>query len=387
MANKRHHMFQRGKIWHFRKGNERFSLETTNETEAKRKRDQFLENYRLYGKFFLHEELADEETSSGSDLLFGVIAKEWAKIHEAKVKYSTWRDYRSVMNTHILPTFRDIPINEIQYQDVEKFINSLGCGPKRVNNILVPMRSVFKYSLKAGYVKENVMLKVDNLPVEIPDIFPFTHKEVLKIIECTEPYYRPYMKVRFYTGMRDGEINALHWSNYKADMKPHPKIYINKVLVYGKEGKPKTKKSKRYIDCIQFAQDALRVQMKNTEYKKSNYIFLTNTGQWMSPDHFREVVWKPALEKAGLEYRPPIQTRHTFATMMLSAGEDIGWVKNMLGHSSLQMIFTRYYAWIPSTTRADGSAFAKSIISEASEKVLDEAPRMANKSNVVYLFK
>ncbi len=43
--------------------------------------------------------------------------------------------------------------------------------------------------------------------------------------------------------------------------------------------------------------------------------------------------------------------------MMLSAGEDIGWVQNMLGHSSLQMIYTRYYAWIPRKTRKDGSAF------------------------------
>jgi integrase len=81
----------------------------------------------------------------------------------------------------------------------------------------------------------------------------------------------------------------------------------------------------------------------------------------MNPDHFREVVWKPALKKAGLDYRPLIQIRHTFATMMLSAGEDIGWVQNMLGHSSLQMIFTRYYAWIPRKTRKDGSAFLESI--------------------------
>ena len=28
----------------------------------------------------------------------------------------------------------------------------------------------------------------------------------------------------------------------------------------------------------------------------------------------------------------------------------------MLGHSSLQMIFTKYYAWMPKETRNDGSA-------------------------------
>ena len=80
-----------------------------------------------------------------------------------------------------------------------------------------------------------------------------------------------------------------------------------------------------------------------------------------NPDHYRNVVWTKALDKAGLKYRPPIQTRHTFATLMLSAGEDIGWVQSMMGHSSLQMIFTRYYAWIPRKTRNDGAAFMQSI--------------------------
>jgi len=60
-----------------------------------------------------------------------------------------------------------------------------------------------------------------------------------------------------------------------------------------------------------------------------------------------------------MDYRPLMQTRHTFATVMLSEGENIGWIQNMLGHGSLQMIFTKYYAWIPRKTRNDGSAFMR----------------------------
>ena len=155
--------------------------------------------------------------------------------------------------------------------------------------------------------------------------------------------------------MRSGESDGLKWSDYKEAMAPNPKLDINKAFVYGREGKTKTKKSNRYIDCIDFVVDDLKEQRKLTG--KNEYIFLTKDGSRMNPDHFRDVVWKPALKKAELEYRPPIQTRHTFATMMLSAGEDIGWVQAMLGHSSLQMIYTRYYAWTPRKTRTDGWAF------------------------------
>lgn len=104
----------------------------------------------------------------------------------------------------------------------------------------------------------------------------------------------------------------------------------------------------------------------------------------MNPDHYRNVVWTKALEKAGLAYRPPIQTRHTFATMMLSAGEDSGWAQNMMGHSSLQMIWIRDFAWIQKKTRHDGAAFmATTGRVEASE--IEEQKNIRN-GTVIPLF-
>ena len=359
-TNKYHHLYKRNGFWYFRKGKVRFSLETTVATEAIRKRDRLLENFRIYGRFDL---VPDKE----SDLTFGQVAKKWAKIHEKRVKYTTWRDYRSSMNRHILPAFKDKPIRDITYMDVENFIAEFDCGAKRINNLLIPMRSVFKMAYKNGFVDDNVMLKVDNLPITLPEIFPFDHDEALKILDAIDPFYRPYTAVRFYTGMRSGESDALEWSDYKETMKPSPQLHINKAYVYGREGKTKTKRSNRYVDCNEFVIEALKMQRKLTG--KNRYIFLTQSGDRMNPDHYRNVVWTQALKKAGLGYRPPIQTRHTFATMMLSKGEDIGWVQMMLGHSSLQMIFTRYFSWIPRKTRKDGSAFMEAVRNEQEEQL------------------
>ena len=71
-----------------------------------------------------------------------------------------------------------------------------------------------------------------------------------------------------------------------------------------------------------------------------------------------------------------MQTRHTFATMMLSAGQDPGWVQNMLGHSSLQMLFSRYYAWIPKKTRTDGAAFMVTIKGSDKEETEKVCPKI-----------
>ena len=356
MAKKKyHHLIKRRDIWHFRKGKIRFSLETTLATEAIRKRDKLLENYRIYGTFTFESEKDEAKT-------FGQTTKEWAKIYENKVRHTTWRDYRSIMNAHVLPEFKDRILSEISYKDVEIFTAKLSCGNKRKNNILIPMRSIFKWANKIGEITENIMLKVDNFKIERSDIFPFSHDEVLLLLNAIDPFYRPYLATCFYTGMRDGEINALHWSDFKSKMKPSPMIYINKAYVYNQEGPTKTKFSKRYIDCFPFVIDSLKQQKKLI--KNQDVIFLNKNGDRMTPDHFRKVIWKPALEKVGLKYRPPIQTRHTFATMMISSGEDLGWVQNMMGHSSLQMIFRHYYAWVPKKGRNDGSQFLASLNNE-----------------------
>ena len=231
------------------------------------------------------------------------------------------------------------------------------------------MKSVFDYGDKEGIILDNVMRKIKRLPEEAPEIRPFSLDEVNRIIDAVHPWYRPYLTVAFFTGMRAGEQNGLCWSAFLEDMQPEPRIFIRKTYVYKKDGTPKTKKSKRYIKCLPQVLEALSEQRKLTGNNK--HIFLTIDGRRITPDHIRKEVWMPALEKAGIEYRPPIQTRHTFATMMISAGEDVGWVQNMLGHSSLQMIFQRYYAWIPEKTRLDGKAFMQYIENTATKSKQD----------------
>jgi integrase len=72
-------------------------------------------------------------------------------------------------------------------------------------------------------------------------------------------------------------------------------------------------------------------------------------------------VWKPALTRAKVRTRPLYQTRHTFATLALSSGEKVGWVADMLGHTTTEMVIRHYHKFIPNLTRQDGSALASQI--------------------------
>jgi integrase len=376
--DKNQYMVLRGKVWYFRirKGKQviRKTL-STSVIEARTMRDDLLKQMSL------HQDIRTPQAIQEATPLFSELVETWQKISPTWIKSSTMRDYKSSLNLYTLPRFGNRPIRDISYLDIEEFKATLNLSAKRINNILVPMRSVFTMAFKEGIIKDNVMMKVDNLRIDEPNINPLSMDEVLKVLDCVHPHYRNCLTILFFTGLRFGEMAALKFRNVHLDRET---AKICETLVYGEEGRTKTRKSNRDIDLLPPAVEALTDQYKLTG-NKSDYVFLDLNGNPLTPDHMREVIWKPALEKAGIEYRPMMQTRHTFATISLSEGENIGWVQHMLGHSSLQMIFTKYYAWMPKETRNDGSAMMKAYKSLGADKVKKGV--VVATSKVIYLHK
>ena len=183
MAKKQDRYLQkRGNTFYFRKKHNgkvfKRSLNTTDRRTARDLRNFFLRNLFEYGQLDAPEK-EDHEV-----ITFGEVAKEWSSIHKKEVRYSTWPDYVSSMNGHILPHFKDMPIAEITYGDVLKFRSRLKVGAKRANNILVPMKSVFDYADREGIIQDNVMRKIKRLPEEAPEIRPFSLDEVNRIIDA-----------------------------------------------------------------------------------------------------------------------------------------------------------------------------------------------------------
>ena len=60
-------------------------------------------------------------------------------------------------------------------------------------------------------------------------------------------------------------------------------------------------------------------------------------------------------------YRRMYETRHTFASWALAAGETPEWVARTLGHVDTSMVYQTYGRFIPNLTRKDGSAFEQQL--------------------------
>lgn len=358
--NKNHHMFQKNGWWYFQMKGVKFSLHTTSVTEARRLRD------RHYRQMLAHGRIIREEGRAVP--VFGELAVQWFKLNKNELKKSTFRDYRNSMNNFLLPRFGNVRIDQIKFLDIAAFKSDLKRKNKRIINILVPMRNVFKLALKAGFIEKNPMDLLDPIKAEKPEINPFSFEEVTAIIENVDPHYKCFFTVAFFTGMRFGEMAALKWKNVDFKM---GLIRVRETLVRGEEGLPKTEASIRDIKMLPMVADALMQQCDDT-LGKSPHVFLNRYGRTLKPCPLRKHAWTDVLEKLGLEYRTMMHTRHTFITMMLDSGEHIGWVARQVGHTSAKMIFERYYSYIENYQTDDGQKFMDRVYNAKLNGARDE---------------
>jgi integrase len=190
------------------------------------------------------------------------------------------------------------------------------------------------------------------------DPFAFDELKILLAKGFRDDAERRFFTVAFFTGLRPSEQIAAEWGAVDWVATPPLVGVINALTARGGLGRTKTQASKRYVEMLPIVQHALKEQ-RTASQLRSAYVFPSRTGGPLDITNLRERVWKPALRRAGLRYRTMYQTRHTFATLALQSGEQIGWVSKQLGHTSDEMVIRHYAKFIPNLTRQDGSALAR----------------------------
>jgi integrase len=204
---------------------------------------------------------------------------------------------------------------------------------------------------------------IKSLKVPRTDVEPFSIDEVRQIIDTVRPDFRNYYIVRFFTGMRTGEIDGLQWDH--VDFKRR-QILVRQALVQGRIEYTKNDGSFRTIEMSQLVLDGLENQKRATG--KEAFVFCTRTGGPLCHNNVTKRVWYPLLRHLGLRKRRPYQTRHTAATLWLAAGENPEWIARQMGHTTTEMLFRVYSRYVPNLTRRDGSAFERLLITEFDTK-------------------
>jgi len=304
------------------------------------------------------------EQLNGAPLLSEFV-KEWWQENAFRWKRSGIKNMRSTLDKHLLPTFGGMTVNQISKGDILKFRAGLAELPgrsgsklsnKRINNIMQPLKSILDEAAERyGFVSPFRSIK--RLPVNKPDLNPFSLAEVMLFLEEVRQDFRNYYTTRFFTGLRTGEADGLRWKNVDFG---RGLIYVREAFTYGEMDTTKTPGSDRDVQMSSLVRDALLEQRKLT-ITNSEFVFCNRDGRPLDQANVTKRIWYPTLARLGMEKRRPYQTRHTAATLWLAAGENPEWVARQLGHSSSQMLFQTYSRFIPNATRQDGSAIESLI--------------------------
>jgi integrase len=82
------------------------------------------------------------------------------------------------------------------------------------------------------------------------------------------------------------------------------------------------------------------------------WVFPNRDGEPLDGDNVRTRIFQPALTKAKLRQVRIHDLRHTFATLLIQNGESLAYVRDQLGHSSIQITVDVYGHLVPGSNRA-----------------------------------
>ncbi len=284
---------------------------------------------------------------------YSELLPSWRRSHAATI--------RSTINLHLTPFFGEMAVGAIQKSDVLKFRADISRLKGRGDNTTLSAKSInriiqiLSQAMAEAVERYKFASPTDRIKRLRPrriEINPFTIAQVRQIIDTVRPDYQSYMIVRFFTGLRTGELHGLMWKYVDFDRR---QILVRETLVRGEMDYTKTDGSQREVAMSGPVYEALRAQHARTGTQE--YVFCSEAGTPIDNDNFTNRVWYPLLRHLGLEKRRPYQTRHTCATLWLAAGENPEWIARQLGHVNTLMLFKTYSRYVPNLTRTDGSAF------------------------------
>ncbi len=264
--------------------------------------------------------------------------------------YARWAEAR------LRPRWGATPIDEVTPADLRAWVADLAgeLSPKSVRNCVTLMSGVLDQAVEDGLLTTNPL---DNIKLRklIPRrrksddedrIDPFNDAEVAAILAAADrPEERALYQFAFASGLRTGELIALKWAHVDW-LQGYVHVVDNVVdaEVGTKEQDTKTGNT-RDIPMLPAARTALEA-MRAISQLASGYVFLnSDRRRWSSSQQIRDR-WEIVLRRAGVRYRNPYQTRHTFASRLLMAGEPELLVAHLLGHESVEMVRRHYGKYI-----------------------------------------
>ena len=276
------------------------------------------------------------------------------------------------LGNHILPVLGNKPLDEITRQMAKDFILSKIDDKKMsskykkndgktlaistVHNIMRTARYVMNCVKDDGIIQSNPFEGIGkflSLKRTKDNIHPLNEKEVpvlLHIVKKVYPEWYPLFLTAIRAGLRKGELICLKWEDLDF---VNRFIWARRTLRRDGTVKDTTKTGRtRRADMSIELTEALR----GLKYEKAHngsmkeWVFTNGAGNKIDESKISKIL-KECLKKAGLRVIRVHDLRHTYASLLIQNGASLAYIKDQMGHASIQTTVDVYGHLVPGANK------------------------------------
>lgn len=291
--------------------------------------------------------------------------ERWLRQKKSRVAPSTYVSYKRWASTHISSRWGNTNPEQIKVLDIEDWlaIDKGSMSSKSIKDLVNVLGQIYALYRKDTESNANPVegIKVPQADREEADAFSLAE---LTAITTTHPHNSRVSELNMavfalWTGLRPSEILALSWGD--VDLENY-EVMIQRSVVRNNYRVTKTRSSKRIIDLIVPAFDALKRQelvsrampaieidvlqrdnrTSRTEQFRPVFINSLTRKPWGRSKDYDRAFWIDHLINAKVRHRGFGHCRHTFASMMIAKRMDLTWVCEQMGHTSDAMLRKHY---------------------------------------------
>jgi integrase len=319
--------------------------------EARTKREADMKAVALRERHARGENVTDKARTLGQ------LLDDWIAIMERQGKAdNTLIAYRGICTNHLKPRMGALDVPKLRARDIQKVFNELAdqFASSTVRSIKTVLVAALDMAIEQDERSDNPAAKVRIPTLKTKEGRSLSPEEVRAVlIQCANHRYGLAVQLAL-MGLRRGEIPGLRWEDFNEQtgtlMIQRQIQRVNRKLV----AKPPKDGSARMLSLGPKMTAALRQHRWNQaeerdvmEWADSGYIFVsTQTGGVCAPGVIY-YAFKSIAKAAGTEPARLHDCRHTAATKLLSEGEDIATVAEVLGHAGPQVTAKVYAHALP----------------------------------------
>jgi len=266
--------------------------------------------------------------SPKADMTLAEVYEEWSAGKYKNISKSTENNYRAAwkyMQPLMKAKFKEI--RTAHWQDIIDTCKEQGLSQSTIQKIRTLAVMLSDHAMKNDITNKNYASLVDMPKFEKVKKERFTDPEIKKLEKAAEKIpWADTVLILIYTGMRISEMLGL--TRFNVDLK-------NKLITGG----IKTDAGKNRVIPIH---PKIISHVQRWYDREGEALICDEKGKPLLAKRYREKMYYPALEAAGVRRLTPHACRHTFGSLMAEAGVEPIYIQKLIGHTDYAFTANEY---------------------------------------------